>query len=1045
MTDPLDDIYAKPSVEYFPPTLVANWLELEPGYSSVAGFNSPGSLSQLGQQIGPDGFTLTHSMDDGLPDPVTATGSFEASASFSMDLVGRQGATAAAGTLALGANSTTGVGTGVTVSPTYPSGLGFWDYVLVAITVDNASEVVETSMDPESFQTWRLLGDSTNVVSGTTYRTWVFGRRHFTSGVVAPAFTIGTSGNYGWVVGSITCPKTAGFSAIVGVGPRDVAESIETVSRTAHTQDPATISNRGWTVGVFGTGSGAGPWTSAGNTILGQSTGGSIATAIIASPLRLSPDDYVLTANTNSATQNVAMVHLAMEVRDYQTMDAAGYFSPLNTDSPIATFERDTAPLTLAINNIRTDGLGVVNGAQVSTVIYRGLMAGIAINGDRATVSGVSKTRLLLDDSKLLPAINGLREGLTTDWLAHWLLAQGGQYTSIAPSIYTRWWAACHGSMHPDMDGSAGYAASYERRPEWGVDITRGNTKFPSTDGPFVTAIYGEQSTSRHIENIWLNDQKWETEVPGIQEPLKADILTQKNSVGRFTFWVRGDSFDSAPSSMLSNSGQWPPIRITLFHNDIAGSLVNYVRFIIRTDRQPEMRLGSDVVTLTGFPLPEDGQWHFFSFMFDYDNGTAKIRMDNIIWNTTHASAAAETLPNSDADWEAAGGVTKLDIRARLPIAEIQLESGMPYSDDWTRFWPTPTTPSLNATYRPTKQPLAAISNPTPVQGWSTLQSLAQSTLSHLRIDESDNAMLVPLSYFGEDEQMTVETLNVLDTNWNASKVGLNVDATKTRNVVTTEFQDTRIDSVRSPILSYSSSLAIPRGVTTIRFSLDELTVETHGGAQKWTPASSFTKLTDNQINGVDPVPNDNTMTVNTMPDGSGTTFTSSSFTARISDWSASSIDVEFTNNYSATLYLANSGANVPFLQALGYVAKANAGYSTVSDLGSIRSRQQRALTTQVDWIHDRATADQFGSTLVGILAQPSQEIVVTVTGDPRRVPGKLCQLIDSTGTRASGTWRINQIVHRGNGPMYLQDLSLVRVGDLGDWDESNWDDAVWG
>jgi hypothetical protein len=1039
MTDPLDEVYDRPSVVYYPVTVSATWPELEPGYSSLAGLGVPGSITQIGQQIGPDGFNLTHSMDDGLPDAVTSTGTFEASASFRLDLTGRQGQTAAPGSLALGANSTTGTGTGTSFTTTYPSGLAFWDYVFVAITVQNASEVTETSMPVTSFQAWRLLGDSINVVGGTTYRTWVFGRKHYTSGVVAPSFKIDVSANYGWVIGSIVCPKTAGWNALVGVTPGDIEIATETVSQTAHAQTPVTVENRGWTIGAFGSGSGAGTWSSTGNTILGQTSGGNIALALVASPLRPAQGDYSLSASTSVATQGVAMVHIGMEIRDYPNMSAGGYFSPLNSQSPIADFERDTAPLSLAINNIRTDGNGFL-----STVVYRGQMAGIEINGDRATLTGVSKTRLLLDNSKLLPTVNGRREGLTTDWLAGLLLANGGQYTGVAPTVYTRYWAPSHGSMHPYMDGSAGYPGSYALRPEWGADNYHGNQP-TSVDGPFVTAMYGEQKSTSIIENQWVADRNWATEVPGIQSPVLTDLITQKNSVGRFSCWIRGDAFEAAPSALLADSNDHHPVQIYLWNEDSSGNIINYIHFLILSNRGPSIRMSSDPVNLAGGPLPTDGNWHFVAFQWDYDNGVAKARMDSTGWATVHAAAASETLPNSESALKAVGGFTKFQITSRLPIAEIQLEAGIDYADNFTRLYPTQATPSKNATYRPTRQPLSAIAIPTPVQGWSTLQSLAQSTLSHFRVNESDNAEFLPLSYFGESALMTVETLNVLNTEFNAGAIGLNVDATKTRNVVTTQFTDTRVASTRSSILELTTAIGIPSGVTRVTFTLDVPTAETHGGAQYWNTASTFQKLTASHISGATPLPNENIMSVNTNEDGSGTVFVSGSFSARVVDWSSNAVTIEFTNSYSATLYLSNNGAQIPFLRVLGYPILTGDGYSTVSDPGNVTaSRRERALTTSVDWIHDRTTAEQFGGTLVGLLSQPTQEVVVTVVGDPRRVPGRLCQLVDSTGTRASGTWRINQVVHRGNGPMYVQDLSLVRVGDFGNWDESDWDELVW-
>jgi hypothetical protein len=81
----------------------------------------------------------------------------------------------------------------------------------------------------------------------------------------------------------------------------------------------------------------------------------------------------------------------------------------------------------------------------------------------------------------------------------------------------------------------------------------------------------------------------------------------------------------------------------------------------------------------------------------------------------------------------------------------------------------------------------------------------------------------------------------------------------------------------------------------------------------------------------------------------------------------------------------------------------------------------------------------------VGILSQPRPVVTVNVQGDARRTPGNLCQIVDATGTAAEGAWRITAIKHNYTGPMYTQDVTLIRVGSIGVWDDSDWDDAVWG
>jgi len=1036
----MDDLLNSSSLVMYPASVVATWQELEPGYASVATVTSAEALNQLGQQIGPQGAVIVQSFDDGLPDPVTLTAGNDASGTFTMDLVGRPPAVAADSSLGGNGNWSQGTGAGTSFTTTYPTGVAFWDYTFITITVSNDSIVTETSMDPESPYAWKLIGDATDTLSGTFQRTWVFGRKHYTSGVVTPVFSIGTSGNFAWIMQSVKCGRTASANVLVPVTPGEVSEFTEgTVAVTTHTPGNVNVTGRGWTISAFGAAAAAGAWSApaGGYSVFGFNVTANHSIANIISPFRSFPGSYGISGITANAAQMVTGVHFTLEVRDRPQLDAVGYFSPLNTSSPIYGFARDTATLAFSINNIATDG----NQTETNK-IFAGQMTGIDIQGRTANVGGVCKTRLLLDDSHLLPTVYGWREGLETDWLIGYLLAQGGQYTSVAPSIYTRYWAPCHGSMHAWMDGSAGYTECRE----WITGRAGHYRRSPDIEaGPFVTAMSAKQTNAQTTYVNGIADPLWSREVPGQPDALIKDLLSQQSSTGRLSFWIKGNGADWTPTCVDSgNPDDYLLFQATLFNSISAGTATNYVRVQINANRNYTVWIGGSIV-LTGGDLPTDGAWHFISFMWDYDNGTGKFRMDSTLWNTGVLSGSSESLPTSEASLYAAGGATNFSWKSHLPIAEIQLEAGMPYTDDWSRFYPTPAAPSINATYRPTRQPLAVVAEPTPVQGWSTLQALAESTLSWMRVNELDNSEFVPLSYFGETAQMTVDTLNVLDTEFNAGEIGLNMDPTRTRNVVTIAYPDKRVGSNRSIILEMTTSIGIPVGTTYVTFPLDVQTAETHGAAQGWSSAPEFQKLTSSQISGATALQNENLMSVNTLADGTGTVITSTAFTGRIVDWDSQTITVKFTNTYGTTLYLANNGSQIPFLRALGYALSTNDGYSTVRDEGSISKRQERALTTEMAWVHDRTTAQEVASTLATLLARPRPVVTVTVQGDSRRVPGKLCQIVDTTGMRADGTWRITAIQHRYNGAMYVHDVTLIYVGVTAVWDAGLWDDGVWG
>jgi hypothetical protein len=1023
----LDNALNTSAIEIFDGPVIAQFAELEPDYSNNAGTTE--SIRLLGQQIGPNGYTVVHSMDDGLPDPVTSTNSNDASGSLQMDLVGRPPATADSNKLTWNAGTTSGSGTGTTITTTMPGDPAFWDWVIVALTVSSDTLVTETSMPADSLFSWKLIAD---VSDGGAVHTYVFGRKHYTLGSVPPVFKLDASAGYSWVIGSIDCGRTPSNDVLVPITPGDVEVAAESASVTTHNQTPVTIVNRGWNVGVFGAPSTAGVWTSTGNTIVAQTSGGGVSVALVRSGLRSVPGAYQMAGNTASATAVAAMIHIAFEVRDRPAMDAVNYFSTFNADSPIYGFERDTAPVTAFTRHIDP-----VAGGQILTQIYAGQMAGVSIDGRTATMSSVSKTRLDLDGSKTLPTVYGWREGCTTDWLAGWLLAQGGQYIGVPPSVYTRWWMPGYGSLHPYAGGSA----EYTEVREWNTSRPGGDFRRNGTDttGPFATAMYAQQTDSSVIRVSGTTDRNWATEIPGIDSPLMKDLFSKKNSKGQLTFWIRTDPWVNNPTAVTSGN----PDDTLLFQVRLWNSYLNVIlpglKVNINTDGSITVWLGSQGSNLVGGGLTGDSQWHFFGYYWDYANAVGQVRWDDAIWNPINGNSNLDPLPADDATMYASGGYNVLTWTSHLPIADMQLETGI---NDFSRFRPNPVP---NATYRPTRQPLAVIANPTPVQGWPTLQDLAQSTLAHLRCDEKDNAWFVPLDYFGETAQMTVTTLNVLDTDFNAGELSLVDDPTQTRNVVTVQYADTSVGSNRSSILEMTTSLAVPRGVTYVTFPLDVPTAETHGAAQWWTTTPEFQKLTAAQIAGTSAIQNENVMTVNTLPDGTGTVFTSTAFTARIYDWDSTSIVVQFTNTYSGTLYLANNGTNVPFLRALGYAISTIDGYVTVSDPGSIGTRRERALTTQLNWVTDRQTAQQVASLLVTILARPRPQITVTVQGDPRRKPGDLCQLVDSTGMKADGTWRVYRVQHNYNGPQYTQDVTLLRVGLTAVWDQGTWDESVWG
>lgn len=1025
----LDDALNTSSPMFHPVEVIADWEELPPGLS-VGGLDS---LRDLGQQIGPQGYTVTHSFDDGLPDPVTMTGSNDASGALEMDLVGRQANIA--DFITGWRNATSGFATGTTIAPGMPS-ISSQDYVVVAITVNGTAVPIETTYEAGHPHGWTALSS----VTDATYTTYVFGRSHFVS-APAPIFKLPVSSPYSWIAVAIGANFTAGNSSFVPVKPGVITGLAKVGTSTTHTGPLADLPGRGWVLGIFAATAAAGPLTATGTSIqLVQSTGGTAALQAVTTPLQNDDNSYQHTSTSVGSTNIGMMFSIPLVIMDRPKMDALAYFSPFNTSSPIQSFDRDTAPMSASVNVISPNG-------PVATPVFKGQMADISVTGRTAALSAVSKTRLLLDKTLQLPTVFGRRESCTTDWLASYLMAQGGQYPGIAPSPQTRWWVPMHGSLHPFMAGANVYTVGFNytttRSPTgpWGLKPPK------SIAGPFVTAISGKLTTNEAERiNIGADTRNWATEVPGMVGEFN-DIFSQQNNIGRFTFWMKGDPHSGGAAPAVMNGGADNLFQFNLYLM-VNGLAIRSVSFEVRNTRQGAITMGSTTV-LTGGDLPTDGLWHFWGITWDYLAGTVKIRRDGVFWNPTgFASASVTDLPPTDAIHIARNpGPNSIwfNVDAKMPIAELQLESGPTlYNDAFTRFYPTPQAPSLNAKMRTLNQWIEAIAEPAPVQGWETLNELAQSTLSHLRVNEEDNVEYLPLRYFGEAAQLTVDANNVIDTDVNAAELAVTNDPTKTRNVVTVAFGETRVNSSRDIILEVSSPISFPRGTTRVTFALDVLTAEIHGALNPYGTDWDIEKLTPLQVAGTNPIQNEHVMSVNALQDGQGVPYTGAGFTGLIVGWDSSTVTIDFKNTSGGTLWLANNGSGIPFLRILGYPVQVADGYVTARDSGSVGTRRERGLTTQMKWIQTRDAATEVAGTLATMLSQPRIELQVTVMGDPRRRPGQMVRLADAEGTRASGTWRILAVTHRGNGAMYVQDLQLVRVGESGVWDVSRWDNSVW-
>lgn len=283
------------------------------------------------------------------------------------------------------------------------------------------------------------------------------------------------------------------------------------------------------------------------------------------------------------------------------------------------------------------------------------------------------------------------------------------------------------------------------------------------------------------------------------------------------------------------------------------------------------------------------------------------------------------------------------------------------------------------------------------------------------------------------------EEIEVLDTEINAQDLAVTVDPSKIRNDVTVQFMDTNVSTLPIAVFQGQTATSISKKVSTQTFSLSGLQVQTLSN-------TLFANLTASQITAGTFPASQHWMCINSKVDGSGAVLTAAQVTAVVTDITATSVTVQFTNNYGAVVYLVNnSTTGLPFMSILGYAVTTGSGYSSATDSASITARGDRTLSSEIDGLQQRADAAAVASQLVAICARPRGQITVVVTGNPKRLPGQIVQISDAQGTRASGYWLILSVATTRNGAQYTQELLLVETLPQAIWDVSGWDESSWG
>lgn len=1042
----LDDALNSAAPVFDGPDLFITWKELPPNQG-----DGNENLYEMSDVLSGE-YEVSQSFDDGLPDPVTMTGSNDAAGKLSAALGGRNGTvytgwSLTAATQGENAFSSNFIGT------TIPSNT-WGTTLLMAIVVPSTTAVIDQGWAEGTPYAWELIAKQAS--SGRTL--YIFAKRSYT-GIAAPSF-------YSDVVVSNTVYACIGVKAIDPAG-NELYWRVDTMSQddaagstTAHTQPAVTAEAIRSAWFSFWAGPGTGTWTltstGLGDTQVANTV--SPTSSIVVSRAGLYTNVTTrsdITATRSAATADVAMVTIALEPWERPTMSAVQFWSPFNRDSPVSTFDRDTAQVELRFNTVTADGVQ-------ATQLFTGQMDAIPVGQQNdVSLEASSEVRITLNKSVNLPIVFGRREGGSVDWLATWIMARADRFSGPAPGPYARWWIPCYGSIKAALDAPYGFNYSMYWTPtEAAVGI-----RYPEfVEGPFHSAVWACHTEDLTVEivlqatDLYRADEHWpwvtENYLPG---QYLQDLFSLDNSSGRISFWVRGDATYAGTPPNVSSGNRYLFSFVHEARNSSNALLGRVWVYMEPTDRNLYVQMGNDAGGTTtlfwasSITLPTDGAWHLYSVAWDFQAGGVKIRRNGLTGSSTTWSDSENNTTGwyaTDEALYAAGGKITTTFRSHLPVSDIIMEAGQEVYDTWADLWPTMPWPSFTAITRPTNQAIEAVIDDSPVNAWDTLASLSKAVGAWFRANEWDSMELLPQSYFGEPDQQVIEY--VVDTEVNAQELNVVHDPSKSRNVVTVKFSETLVDENVSRVLQLTSSATIPKGTSTQVFTLEQPVAEIHGALDPYGSTWNITKLTAaNVTTGPSAIPtNVHWMTLNTKPDGTGTVISLATITARIIEYTQTTVTIKFVNNTAYVLYLANNyqgDQQLPFLGILGYAARVTDGYVTERDPGSIGTRRERAMEVEFPWVQTRWHAQQLASQLVSLLARPRPEVTVEVMGDPRRVPGALVSLEDAEGTQAEGTWRVLSVTHNADGPQYTQTLQLVGTLPVAEWDEGLWDHSVWG
>lgn len=719
-------------------------------------------------------------------------------------------------------------------------------------------------------------------------------------------------------------------------------------------------------------------------------------------------DDGLPTEVTN--TGNIGVNEAVAELRGPIGTASNVFFSTFRTDQPYNDIPRDIASVSVNSGVVTSDGVR-------SGRVFTGIMADVPTPTDGATLKAISRTRLDLSTLVQPPAVHGFYEGAEATWVIGYALWKSG--VNIVPPLIPgcRLYFPFNGSCHqylPDTNYAGFTIAMYQYYSLATGTLSPGQW----IDGPFPgTAAPDLAFNATRTRKIQSNPTNIKF-APG------DDFLSTTGNKGRISFWIKGDATDIANSMDPSTS------YLMLFGMSNGGS--RFVNVGIGAgDRQPFLWIGDGTnqsIVRAAYTLPSDGEWHFIGASWNIAGNAMRIIIDNADLSFTAGGLSTANLATND-------DVQFPNIKAYLPIAELRFTTGA-FAPAAQGAWDHKQTWTRGAITRRSILTLDSVAVPQPMQAYDLISQYARGEFATTGFDNYDRFLYLPVPYWVEAEQLTVN--EPLSTMTNLGKDFEPIrDVTKIYNQVSVGYTQSKVQEQWLPVFESSELITILHGTSFVEVTFQAPVVELRG--------TTISVMTGPQLAATPPSASNaiHYITANAVVEGNSTYATSAVLTATIDEWTPGGAVIKFVN-LGQVLYVAND-VNLP---GLGIAAKkviAVTASVSADNPQSVAVRGTRMLATSLPGIQLREDALKMARELVARLSQARTSFTSSVFGDTRRAPGQLVTVTDPDQTAVNGNFRLTGVSTTQDGHKIDQGITAVSVLPIFVWGESQWGNAVWG